>query len=105
MAIEKIIILFILWNAIGIFILGFSARIGYAIEVQRLNPIHIYKDRRVNWFGCFWLTLMFNLLCPVLTFSYWFYKLCTVGRKYDGVSDNYTVKVKRKIRRSGDDTL
>ena len=83
MNIGQIIVLILIWNFVGFFILGISSRLGYCIEVERLNPLYIYKDRRVNWFGCFWVTLVFNLLCPAVTICYWFYKLCTVGRRYD----------------------
>lgn len=82
MRVTGLIILFTIWNIIGVIVLAFSARIGYDLELDRLNPIYIYKDRKVNWFGCFCFTLLFNLLCPVATFCYWFVKLCTVGRKH-----------------------
>ena len=46
-----------------------------------LNPIAIYKNQKLNVFGCIVLTLLGNiLLCPAAPF-YWFYKLCTVGRR------------------------
>lgn len=77
-----IIVLFVIWNFVGLFILGMSSRIGYILEVDRLNPIYIYKDRRVNWFGAFVVALIMNALCPIVSVIYWFSKLCTVGRKY-----------------------
>lgn len=83
-----VIFIFFFWSLIGFFILGFSARIGYCIEIERLNIVYIYKDRRVNWFGTFMLALVFNLICPAASIGYWFVKLCTIGRKYDDVSDN-----------------
>jgi len=83
MNIVAVIVLIIIWNFIGFFILGFTARIGYCIEVERLNPLYIYKDRRVNWFGALCLALVFNVTSPVVTICFWFYKLCTVGRRHD----------------------
>ena len=82
MSIGVIIVLIVIWNFVGLFILGMSSRTGYILEVDRLNPIYIYKDRRVNWFGAFVVALIMNALCPVVSVVYWFSKLCTVGRKY-----------------------
>ena len=46
-----------------------------------LNPIVIYRNHKVNIFGCIVLTLLGNIaFCPAAPF-YWFYKLCTVGRR------------------------
>ena len=71
-----------LWNLIGVFILGITSDHGECLSTWRLNPIDIYQCfKKVNYFGCFWLTLLFNLICPVVSVCYWFYKLCTVGRK------------------------
>lgn len=46
------------------------------------NPRVIYRSGtlNVNWFGCAILTIVFNLLCPILSLSYWFYWLCTVHK-------------------------
>ena len=77
-----------LWSIIGfifILILGgcFDARlIAYASGVEFLNPTYIYKQTNVNWFGCAILTLVMNLICPILSVGYWFYKFCTIGRKH-----------------------
>ena len=46
-----------------------------------LNPIIIYKENNVNIFGCIMLTIGGHLLCPLIAPFYWFYKLCTVGRR------------------------
>lgn len=82
MSTGAIIVLLAIWDFVGLFILGMSSRIGYILEVDRLNPIYIYKDRRVNWFGAFVVALMMNALCPAVSVIYWFNKLCIVGRKY-----------------------
>ena len=78
----RILLLFIIWNIIGIFIFGMSARIGYCLETARLNPVYIYNDRSVNWFGAVVIALFMNVLCPVISIIYWFSKLCTIGRKH-----------------------
>lgn len=82
MSTGAIVVLLVIWNAVGLFILGMSSRIGYMLEVDRLNPLYIYKDRRVNWFGALVVALIMNALCPIVSIIYWFIKLCTVGRKY-----------------------
>lgn len=82
MSTGAIIILLVIWNFVGLFILGMSSRIGYILEVDRLNPLYIYKDRRVNWFGAFVVALIMNVICPIVSVVYWFSKLCTVVRKY-----------------------
>ena len=46
------------------------------------NPYWSYKyHKRVNIFGTMMLTLLYTALCPFAAFCYWFYKLCTVGRR------------------------
>ena len=46
-----------------------------------LNPLFIYEHIDVNWFGALLLTLVANVIFVPYAISYWFYKLCTVGRK------------------------
>ena len=49
---------------------------------QWINPRYIYKTVPVNWFGCIVLTILAHLAAgPIISIIYWFYKLCTVGRK------------------------
>lgn len=45
------------------------------------NPIQVYKDNNVNWFGCIMLVLLAHVLFLPIAIVYWFYKLCTVGRR------------------------
>lgn len=73
-------IIFVFWNLIGLVCMGSSSNLGEVLSLWRLTPQGVYKHFRVNYFGCFCVTLVFNLLCPVLSACYWFYKLCTVGR-------------------------
>ncbi len=53
-----------------------------------VNPVIIYRNYKVNWFGCLMLTLLGNAAYPLFAVIYWLYclgwlfcKLCTVGRK------------------------
>lgn len=46
-----------------------------------INPINVYKLNKVNVFGCILLTILGNIMFPYYAIYYWFYKLCTVGRK------------------------
>ena len=45
------------------------------------NPIQVYKSYKVNWFGCIMLVLLAHTLFLIMAIVYWFYRLCTVGRK------------------------
>ena len=46
-----------------------------------VNPIWWYRNYPVNPFGATMCALGFTILCPIMTIGYWFYKLCTVGRR------------------------
>lgn len=45
------------------------------------NPVWLYNQYRVNYFGAGFLALLLNLVCPVCSLGYWVYKLCIVGRR------------------------
>lgn len=80
MSINTIIGICGFWNLLGLlFLCIFCTEMGN-IEWENLNPKHIYERFCVNWFGAIFLTLIINLLCPLVSIIYWFYKLCTVGR-------------------------
>ena len=83
--VETLFFVLFSWNVVGfiVFISLFTCvdYFNLADDFRVLNPIYIYKKIRVNWFGAACLTLVFNLICPVVSLGYWFYKLCTVGRK------------------------
>ena len=51
------------------------------IGLQWINPIVIYNNVSVNWFGCIVLTILAHIAAGPWAVFYWFYKLCTVGRK------------------------
>lgn len=75
------------WSFIGGITLtvanGFQDRgaIGMAKGWEFVNPIHVHKYNHVNWFGAIIVALIYNALCPIGAVCYWFYKLCTFGRK------------------------
>lgn len=46
-----------------------------------INPLFIYRNAKVNWFGASLLALIANISIPCYAILYWIYKLCTVGRK------------------------
>ena len=76
-----------MWSVMGglILMIARCALTKGAIEMadgwEFVNPVHIYKYNKVNWFGAIIVALIYNALCPIGSICYWFYKLCTVGRK------------------------
>ena len=54
---------------------------GVDTNFSFVNPKVIYKNISVNWFGAIILTILLNILLPVIAIPYWIYKLCTIGRK------------------------
>lgn len=55
---------------------------NFEYGLQWINPIVIYRNVPVNWFGCIVLTIVAHIAAgPIWISGYWFYKLCTVGRK------------------------
>jgi hypothetical protein len=49
--------------------------------IEFVNPIFLYMKLKINWFGAFFLAIIFNLLTLPFAIIYWIYKICTVGRK------------------------
>lgn len=52
------------------------------------NPITIYNEHRVNYFGCFMLMIFYHAILAPFAIGYWMYMLgklfvwlCTVGRR------------------------
>ena len=77
----------LIWSLFGAFIVAvchmmdFGGVFSMTEGFEYVNPIYIYKYNHVNWFGALVIALFYSTLCPVGTFCYWFYKLCTFGRK------------------------
>ena len=82
--IGTMILIFISWNMFGGLILGTIAActpLGNVHGLPCFNPIWLYRNYKLNWVGAFLCALGLNLCCPIATIGYWFYKLCTVGRR------------------------
>lgn len=78
---------FLIWNVVGFIILGVSSTCAergpfyMADGLEFMNPMFVYKYAHVNRFGAIVLSLFYSVLFPMGAVGYWFYKLCTVGRK------------------------
>ena len=77
----KAIFYFMVWSVGGAIILGISGVLIEFNDLSFMNPIKIYKTYKVNYFGAAIICIIYNLLCPIGSIGYWFYKLCTFGRK------------------------
>ena len=79
------VVLLICWSVVGLVIWCTATtngtKIRYADLFEWLNPIWIYRNYEVNFFGAIVVCVLYNLICPIGSICYWFYKLCTVGRK------------------------
>ena len=71
----------IAWSVVGGLILGLCGTLDKFSDFSFINPIKIYKTYKVNYFGAAIICIIHNLLCPIASIGYWFYKLCTFGRK------------------------
>ena len=72
----------IVWTIITTFFCVIFLCESYLEGFQWINPLYIYQTVQVNWFGCIVLTILAHLAAgPIVSIIYWFYKLCTVGRK------------------------
>ena len=80
---QILIVIEILHNACGVIpLLTLCTEGEYGvINLENLNPAYVYKHRKVNWFGAICICIFGGLLCPMGAIGFWFYKLCTVGRK------------------------
>lgn len=80
---------FFLWNILGLLLgivpilchCGPYGAIAQSSGMEFVNPVFVYKHNKVNWFGAFVVASFYGFICPIATTGYWFYKLCTVGRK------------------------
>ena len=82
MEIWQWIVILILWNSAGLFGCVPWLSNKHADGWELCNPYYSYKyHERVNWFGAIMLSLLYTALCPIGAICYWFYKLCTIGRR------------------------
>ncbi len=82
MAVGEIILIIVLYNVFGLVaFLPIASMFTRAYGFEFINPIWLYKHTSVNVFGAIFLSIVFNLMCPIIAIIYWLYKLCTVGRE------------------------
>lgn len=55
--------------------------IGEGANFSFVNPLVIYKSIKVNWFGAILLSIICNIMLPLISIPYWIYKSCTIGRE------------------------
>ena len=77
----KTIFFLVIWNGCGGIILILLDVLNKFNDFSFMNPIKIYRTYRVNYFGAALICIIYNLLCPIGSIGYWFYKICTFGRK------------------------
>ena len=78
--IEILVIIFSIWNFGGSMIWLAAQSSQYSVVDRELvNPLFNKENYAVNWFGAIMIALFFNLISPIASLIYWFYKLCTVG--------------------------
>ena len=76
---EAILTVWIFINIFVLFILIAMSIEGDA-NFSFVNPLVIYDNLKVNWFGAWFLATLFNVVLPAVAIPYWIYKICTVGR-------------------------
>lgn len=80
-----IIILVLIWMMFGAVLLDYITKRYFDHFCDIFNPFKIYDCIIVNVFGCIVFTILFNLLCPIVSIFYWICKfthfIFTVGRK------------------------
>ena len=70
------------WQFIGGVVLFVISDYLYTDGLELVNPYWChYYHTSLNWFGAVVVSLFYTTLCPIGAIAYWFYKLCTVGRK------------------------
>lgn len=62
-------------------LLGYSIDWGFDALEDIFDPIARYDSGEFNLFGVVTLTVLLNLLFMPMALMYWFYQLCTVGRR------------------------
>lgn len=74
------------WHIIGCLIITVFSMIDSKIickaqGLEIVNPEFIWKQTHLNTFGCCVVATFFAILIPIGAVGYWFYKLCTAGRR------------------------
>lgn len=76
--ISNILFILAVLNVIVLLFIVFNADEGFNFSF--VNPMVIYDNCMVNWFGAWLLAIVLNILLPIVSIPYWIYKICTVGR-------------------------
>ena len=84
--IKDISCLLFLWNlsglAIWIYIIcHIEGPHQNTTHAEFINPVWIYKNYKVNYFGAIVVSIGYSIICPMVTIYHWIYKLMTIGRK------------------------
>ena len=82
-----IVLILIIWNLVGLMIhsaihILTENSTCYCNGFEYLNPRWALENYyMLNLFGIIVVVLFLNVICPLATLGYWFYKLCTLGRR------------------------
>lgn len=71
----------ILWIIAMVVAVFFIENAWICDRLNFLQPDVIYHNTKLNYFGVGVVCLALNLFFLPMAFCYWFYKLCTVGRR------------------------
>lgn len=67
---------------VAMVIVAFSIEYNWVcVGLTFLQPDVIYHNTKLNYFGVGVVCLALNLFFLPMALCYWFYKLCTVGRR------------------------
>ena len=70
------------WFIINVFGFIFFLSTGCnPVFINCVNPINVYDEVKVNWFGAWLIAIFCNIVFTVLAVMYWVWLLCTFGRK------------------------
>lgn len=82
MDVVAMILLIVLWFIVGAVIDLSWSQDKYCEGFELCNPYWAYKYyESASWFGALVISLVYSALCPPIAVGYWFYKLCTWGRR------------------------
>lgn len=78
----NIVVIVALWFIFGFMIIAIWSNEKNADGFELCNPYWAYHyHKSVNWIGATMLSLLYTAFCPIGALCYWFYKLCTIGRR------------------------
>jgi hypothetical protein len=61
--------------------LGYALEYGFDALEDTFNPVVKYENSDFNLFGVIVITVILSIVFMPMAIIYWFYKLCTVGRR------------------------